>query len=314
MVFRMCGLVVSVCLSVASLSPALAGVTFIGSGTSAAGNPVQFQADLAIVSGTLTIDLFNTSPVDSTAAADVLSSFYFDIVDGTSRPTPVYESARGRVWKVISNALDQPYNYTPPASAGGTGTYTLADGIPPHPPHVDSDLKAVKAGDQTWQFLGMNPLAAPFLGFGIGTVGNSGFPGNGFTPSIVGKGSTMIAFSIYKDGNILPVGNLKNEFLVQNHARFTFSHLGAFNEAHIVPRTVFGLGTGPDSVIVAVPEPSALLLVACGAGALGIVKATRRRVSDGKTHRTHAEKQRTSSSWLALMKGGRERLNRPGRL
>lgn len=312
MVVRVCALLISVSLAFTSLSPASAGVTFIGSGTSAAGNPVQFQADLSIVSGTLTIDLFNTSPVDSTATADVLSSFYFDIVDGTSRPTPAYESARGKVWKVISNALDQPYNYTPPASAGGTGTYTLADGIPPHPPHVDSDLKAVKAGDQTWQFLGMNPLASPFLGFGIGTVGNSGFSGNGFTPAIVGKGPAMIAFSIYKDGNILPVGNLTNEFLVQNHARFTFTNLGAFTESHIAPRAAFGLGTGPDSVILAVPEPAAVLLVACGAGALGLVQAAR-RVSARRNHRSQAEKQGTSSSWLALMQGQRERLDRPGR-
>ena len=274
--------VLVVCACVVSLSPAVAGMTFIGSGTSAAGNPVQFQADLSITSGTLTIDLFNTSPVDSSAAADVLGSFYFDIFDGSSRPLLNYASAGGKVWKVISNALDDPYNYTPPSVAGGTGTYTLATGIPPSPPHVDSDLKATKAGDQTWQFRAMNPLAGPLLGFGIGTVGNTGFPGNGFDPAIVGNGSTMIAFSIYKNGNIVPVGNLRNEFLVQNHARFTFSNVGAFTESHIVPRVVFGLGTGPDSVIVAVPEPSAMALAACGAGALGLAAMARRRVSTSK--------------------------------
>jgi len=288
MVVRVVGLIVSACvwiscLCVAPLSPACAGLTFIGSGTSAAGNPVQFQADLSITSGTLTIDLFNTSPVDSTAAADVLSSFYFDIVDGTSRPSPKYDSAAGKVWKVISNALDEPFNYKPPLAAGGTGTYTFADGVWPHPPHADSDLKATKAGDQTWQFRSLDPLAAPFLGFGIGTVGNSGFPGNGFTPSIVGNGSTMIAFSIYKNGNVTPVGNLKNEYLVHNHARFTFTNLGPFKESHIVPRVVFGLGTGPDSVIVAVPEPSGLLLAAFAAAAAGIARGTRRRVSNGKS-------------------------------
>lgn len=283
MAFRICGLVISISFVVSSLSPAVAGVTFISSGTSAAGNPVQFQADLSITSGTLTIDLFNTSPVDSLAAADVLSSFYFDIFDGVSRPMPKYETAGGKVWRVLTNALDEPYNYTPPAVAGGTGTYTLATGIFPHPAHVDSDLRAQKAGDQTWQFLGMNPLAAPFLGFGIGTVGNAGFPGNGFSTSIVGNGSTMIAFSIYRDGNIVPVGNLKNEYLVHNQARFTFSNLGSFTEAHIVRRVVFGLGTGPDSVIVAVPEPSALLLAAAGSTAVGIAAATRRRVSGRKS-------------------------------
>jgi hypothetical protein len=276
MVVRVCGFILFAWLCVVSFSPASAGVTFIASGTSAAGNPVQFRADLAIVGGTLTIDLFNTSPVDSTAADDVLSSFYFDIFDGTSRPTLAYESAAGKVWQVISDALDDPYNYTPPAVAGGTGTYTLATGIPPHPPHLDSDLKATKAGDQTWQFRPMDPLMAPLLGFGIGTVGNSKLPGNGFDPSIVGKGSTMIAFSIYKDGNIVPVGNLRDEFLVQNHARFTFTKVGHFDESHIVPRAVFGLGTGPDSVIAAVPEPAALFLAACGAGSLAILRVMRR--------------------------------------
>lgn len=270
--------------------PAMAGVTFIGSGTSAAGNPVQFQADLSITSGTLTIDLFNTSPVDSSAAADVLSSFYFDIFNGASRPALAYESAGGKVWKVISNALDDPYNYTPPAVAGGTGTYTLATGIPPSPPHVDSDLKATKAGDQTWQFRVMNPLAAPQLGFGIGTVANSGLPGNGFDPAIVGNGFTMIAFSIYKDGNIVPVGNLRNEFLVQNQARFTFTNVGHFDESHIVPRAVFGLGTGPDSVIVAVPEPAAAVLIGCAAVSLAVAMTRQRRVSMEETRRRFRER------------------------
>lgn len=262
--------------AVSGSSPCSAGVTFIGSGTSAAGNPVQFQAAMTIASGTLTIDLFNTSPVDSSAAADVLSSFYFDIFDGSSRPTLSYASATGKVWQVISNAPDQPYNYTPPAIAGGTGTYTFANGMPPNPPHVDSDLKGVKAGDQTWEFRPMNPLTAPFSGFGIGTVGNSGFPGNGFNPAIVGNGSTMIAFSIYRDGNIVPVGNLQNEFLVQNQARFSFTNLGHFTESHIVPRVVFGMGTNPDSVI-AVPEPGGLALAA-GLAAAGSIRLAQRRL------------------------------------
>ncbi len=263
-------------------TPAMATVTFTVAGTSSAGNPVAFQADLAISGNLLTIDLFNTSPVDSVAPADVLSSFYFDIVQGgTARPTLGYLSASGTVWQVRQAANDLPYDYSPP-SVSGTAVYQLATGTVPH---VASNLMATGVGDRTWQFRAMNSGSVPFLGFGIGTVGNSNFPGNGFNPQIVGPpGNSMIAFSIYRDGNIEPVNNLAGEFIVENRARFTFLGVCGFTEADIKQHAVFGLGTGPDSII-SVPEHSTVglaLVAACGG--LGLALA-RRRPRGGRVRR-----------------------------
>lgn len=246
-------------------APAQATVTFNVSGTSSAGNPVAFQADLSIVGDTLTIGLFNNSPVDSAAADDVLSSFYFDILKGgTSRPTLTYQSAFGLVYQVKNDAADLPYNYTPPSVSGSTAIYQLATGTIPH---VDSTLVATGTGDRTWQFRQapqLSTASVPYLGFGIGTVGNSLFGGNGFDVDIVGPpGPSQIAFSIYRDGNVQPVGNLVDEFLVLNTATFTFSGVAGWTEADILDGPVFGLGTKPDSFI-ALPEPGALALVGIG--------------------------------------------------
>lgn len=264
-----------------------AAVIFSVSGTSAAMNPVSFQATLSIAGDTLTIGLFNTSPVDSSAAADVLSSFYFDIEKAGVRPTLSYQSAGGFVWQVKNNAADLPYNYTPPTFPGGPGTYTLASGTTPH---VSSDLKAVKDNDRTWQFKPMIDSASPFLGFGIGTVGNAGFPGNGFDVPVVGPaGPSQIAFSIYRDGGIQPVGNLADEFLVENSATFVFSGVSGYTEQDIAGSAVFGLGTGPDSTLY-VPEPGGLMLAAA-AGFLGLVSFAR-----GQLRRSASAKRRSRSN------------------
>jgi hypothetical protein len=269
-------------------SPAAGSVVISGTGQSASAPavPRAAQAEFTLSGTTLSIVLSNISPNDSTSTDQMLSSFYFDIVKDGNRPNLSYASAEGFVWKLISNAPDEPYNYTPPAVAGGPGTYVLADGNPVM--HVPSNLLADKANDRTWQFRDMNPAAAPFLGFGIGTVGNSlfgGGAGNGFTEAIVGPpGPDFIAFSIYKNGDIQPVGEpVQNQFLVRNSGTFTFTSpdLAHYSLADISPVAAFGFGTGPDTVI-AVPEPAALPWAAAG---LGLAWLARRR----RRHRRPAE-------------------------
>lgn len=251
-------------LAVAATSlaqPAQAVVTFIGAGTSAAGNPVQFRADMTISGDLLTLDLFNTSPVSSRDSADVLTSFYFDILNGSNnRPMLNYLSGSGNVFLVRKNAEDVAYEYTPPIPPSIVGTYV--EGTNP------SNLKAVKTGDNTWQFRTMDPSFAPFEGFGIGTVGNSSLSPNNFNPFIVDQ----IDFAIYAGDDISPVGNLDGRFLVKNSATFRFSGLTGFTEDDITPAT-FGLGTGPDSLI-SVPEPGTLALAATGliTGGMGLLR------------------------------------------
>jgi len=225
----------------------LTSSTFPASGTSSLGHPVSFRATFTAASGTLTLDLENTSPFATTDAADTLTSFYFDILSGTSRPSLVYESGSGFAYLVRSGTTDEPVYYnpllSPPAQfVGGTA----------------SNLKAVNDYDMTWQFRSMNSGTSPFLGFGIGTVGNSAFSPNGFTPSIVGPpGNAMINFAIYTGDDINPNGVLNYKYLVKDKATFVFSGLGDFTASDIVDKVVFGLGTGPDSTItVSVPEPA----------------------------------------------------------
>jgi len=278
---------VSVTLVVVALAATLfakpaAAVTLSASGMTSGTNPMPIaaQAQFALSGTTLSVVLSNVSPSSSSSADQMLSSFYFDIIKNGIRPTLTYESSSGFVWKLISNAPDEPYNYTPPAVAGGPGTSTLATGTVAH---VPSDLKAVKNNDRTWQFRSMNDASAPFLGFGIGTVANGDFGGgggNGFTESIVGPpGPNFIAFSIYKNGDIQPVGApVRNQFLVHNSATFSFTSaaLADYSAADIAPRAVFGFGTGPDTVLV-VPEPGSLALLAAGGMLGGYVYLRRRR-------------------------------------
>jgi len=269
-------------------SPAAGSVVISGTGQSASAPtvPLAAQAEFTLSGTTLSIVLSNISPNESTTTDQMLSSFYFDIVKDGNRPNLSYAAAEGFVWKLINNAPDEPYNYTPPAVAGGPGTYVLADGNPVA--HVPSNLLADKANDRTWQFRDMNPAAAPFLGFGIGTVGNSlfgGGAGNGFTEAIVGPpGPDFIAFSIYKNGDIQPVGApVQNQFLVLNSATFNFTSpdLANYTLADISPVAAFGFGTGPDTVI-AVPEPAALPWAVAGLGLVGLGWWGRRQRAAGR--------------------------------
>ena len=199
--------------------------TFTWSGTSSIGTPVSFEADLTISGNTLTLQLFNNSPTNSLGANDALGSFYFDIVGpGNTRPTLTYSSAVGDVY---------------------LGSKKNPDVLQA----ANANLKAVNAGDDTWQFKTMSTASGPFLGFGIGTVGNSNLSSNNFMGNIVGG----FDYSIYRNDVITQ--NLNGTLLVKNKATFAFSGLTGFTEADIAPTVAFGLGTAPDSLHV-VPEPS----------------------------------------------------------
>lgn len=246
-----------------STQRAPASLVFPATGTSAKGHPVAFAATFTMSGNALTIRLDNTSPVDSTDAADVLTSFYFDIAKGSTRPTLAYTGASGFLWLVRDGASDLPYRYTPQ-------TFTQVGGIA-------SDIRALANGDNSWQFRTMNPASDPHLGFGIGTVGNSAFSPNGFTPQIVGQGNTMINFAIYRGGDIAPKGVLDNKYLVKNTATFTFTGVDGYTEADIVDKVVFGLGTGPDSTLtISLPEPPGTALLAAGGVAFAACRVWRR--------------------------------------
>ncbi len=222
--------------------PAPAGLIHSASGVSSAGVAVSFEASLTIVGDTLTIVLTNTSPVDSLNPNDVLSSYYFDIVDAfNNRPTLAHTSAAGDVYLTDQNAPD---------TLQTAGAY----------------LRALAAGDNTWQFRAMDPSLTPFLGFGIGTVGNSTVAPNNFQGNIVGA----IDFAIYK-GDIT-TANLDGRLLVKEAATFTFSGLTGFTQSDISPNFAFGLGTSPDSFLL--PAPGSILLLA---GGMLLVGRRRRR-------------------------------------
>lgn len=281
-----CATLGAACALAVLAASARGDVVVSASSTSAAGNPVSLSATLSIAGDDMSIVLENTSPVDSKAAADVLCSFYFDIRDGANRPTLTYTGASGFLYLVKKGAPDEAFYYTPQ-------TYT------PTPLPVDvkpSDIRATASGDNSWQFLPMNPAANPFLGFGIGTVGNQTLAPNRFDTAIVGTGNTMIAFGIYKGGDISPVGTLDGKFVVRNMATFTFTGLTGYTEANIVDRFTFGMGTSPDSSLtVSMPEPVALhgvLMLGLGLLVVGPGYAVARR-------RTSARSASTSASVVA---------------
>jgi hypothetical protein len=121
---------------------------------------------------------------------------------------------------------------------------------------ANANIMAVKAGDNSWAFRRMEESQNPFLGFGIGTVGNSNLTPNDFQGSIVdGKD-----YSIYT-GDIT-TQNLNGILLVKDSATFTFRGLTGFTEKDIARKFAFGLGTAPDSLLI--PEPGSILLLSIG--------------------------------------------------
>ena len=217
------------------LAPLPAGATIVHevSGVSSAGIDVSFEAHLTIVGDALTIVLINDSPMNSMNPDDLLSSYYFDIVNDLDiRPTLAYASATGDVYLGDQHSTDTMH------AAG-------------------ADLRALVAGDHTWQYRAMDAGFAPFLGFGIGTVGNSDLDPNNFHGNIVGG----MDYSIYK-GDV-STANLDGKMLVKETAIFTFSGLAGFTEDDISPLAAFGLGTAPDSLLFT-PAPGSLVLLSAG--------------------------------------------------
>ena len=213
-------------------SSARASVIHTASDLSSVGVSVSLEARLTISDDFLTVELLNNSPVDSLNPNDLLASYYFDILDAEgNRPVLSYLSAVGDVY---------------------TGDRDLPDPLV----EARADLMALAVGDNTWQFKEMDATAYPFLGFGLGTVGNGNlWPINNFNGNIVHG----IDYAIYR-GDIT-TRNLHLKPLVKDSATFTFSGLTGFAEADISDSFAFGLGTAPDSLLI--PEPaSALLLLA----------------------------------------------------
>lgn len=212
-------------------------------GLSSAGVSVSFEAHLTISGNNLTVDLYNTSPVASLNPNDILGSYYFDIVDGSNvRPTLTYVSAIGDVWLGKKNLPD---------------TLSMAG----------ADLLADSNGDFTWQFKNMDESMAPFLGFGIGTVGNSNVAPNNFSGNIVDG----MDYGILK-GDVT-TANMDGKLFVKEAATFHFTGVAGFSEADIDLVGAFGMGTAPDSLEYS-PEPASLALLGLGAG---VMRSRRRR-------------------------------------
>ena len=131
---------------------------------------VRFTADLSISGDTLTLVLTNDSLNHVNGASpslnpnDLLTSFYFDVFDGFSRPTLTYTSATGDVCLTDQSAADD---------------CSVVD--------KENDLRAFVAFDDTWQFrdsLTFQPGSAT-LSFGVGTAGNNSLMPHGFMGNIV---------------------------------------------------------------------------------------------------------------------------------
>lgn len=222
-----------------STRSARATVVFTASGTSAKGVDVTFGAQLTISDNILTVILTNDSPVDSLNPDDVLGSFYFDILnDSGIRPAVTYNNATGDTYKGVKNGAD-----------------ILIE--------ADADLQAFVKNDDSWQFKTFDAVFNPFLGFGIGTIGNSNLSPNGFNGNIV----SGVDFAIYK-GDITTQSLVNPDHLVKDMAAFTFTGLKGFTEGDIVNKFAFGLGTAPDSLLV--PEPVTIFLLGLGTLALFI--------------------------------------------
>jgi hypothetical protein len=210
---------------------------------------VRFTADLSISGDILTLVLGNDSLNHINGASpslnpnDLLTSFYFDIVDGfNNRPALVYATAVGDVCLTDMDVADDCTDTT-----------------------NEADLRAFIAGDDTWQFnSGMSLLlGTDTLTFGVGTAGNNSLSPNGF------MGNVVDGFDYGLYAGDATTANLDNDLLTTGTITFTWSGATGFTDADIADEVVFGLGTQPDSTGL-VPEPSTGLLL--GAGLLGLAR------------------------------------------
>jgi hypothetical protein len=228
------GIFATVCLTLVVSSPTARAELWTWSGLSSVNTPVSFEAELTITEGaltdTLTVALRNTSAA-TLAPDDALSSFYFDIfASPDARPVLNYSGATGTLYKGVV----------------GTG----------------NDIFQGTNIQSYWLFqqgLDLDPSLTPFLGYGIGAVGNNGLTPNNF------PGMDGVSGSIY--ANEITTQNLKNAELVLHEAVFTFT--GEFSNAYFGDRVAFGLGTAPDSIHI-VPLPAATLLGMLGLDVAGL--------------------------------------------
>lgn len=248
------------------LLPGTAAATrmFTFEGTSFAGVDVRFTAELTISGDDLTLVLTNDSLNHSDGAspslnrADLLTSFYFDIVNGGSRPTLSYDSATGDVCLASSG---NPYDCSVTTK--------------------EDDLRAflgMPNPDRTWQFkdtfstsdqwAGPLVIGSNELHFGVGTAGNNSLSPNGFNGNIVDG----IDYGIY-DSNVDGTASLDGLLLVNHSITFMWTGVNGYTEDDIANAVLFGLGTQPDSTGF-VPEPGTGLLLGLG---LAVLAARRRR-------------------------------------
>jgi hypothetical protein len=226
---------------------------------------VRFTADLTISGDNLTIVLTNDSLNHTNGAShsknpnDTLSSFYFDIFDGSTRPTLTYTGATGDVCLFENAAADDC-----------TVTQEPGDGS------SESDLRATVANDDGWQFrsgLTLQP-GADVLTFGIGTAGNNSLTPNGFSGNVVDGFDYAIYAGTTGTATEGGAPSLDGSYLVHNVATYTFTGVSGYSEADISDEVLFGLGTQPDSTGF-VPEPSTSSLLALGL--LGLAARRRKR-------------------------------------
>lgn len=265
-------------VTVAGLSaavPARAATFYEVSGTLGGANPVSAKATFQTSGTTLVLTLENTSTVPTLVPSQVLTSFYFDLLNGGTNGRPVLTllTGSGNVFRIIGGGTNaQPYLYYPPTTSGSA--YQGPQGSP-----LPSNIKVSAMDDNTWLYRsGLNTALPPNTYFGIGTVGNGAYgggSGNGFDSKYVNG----IDFGIFTGNLANPQGNLlnltPNLYLVKNSATFTFGADRNLDNVRFPDPYVFGFGTSPDQAITVLPEPEALGLF--GAAAAVAAGVTRRR-------------------------------------
>jgi len=244
------------------------------SGTLGGTYPVSASAMFSTSGSTLTLTLMNTSTTPTVYGAQVLTSFYFDmLVGGTVRPTLTYQTGSGSVFKVVGGGTaSMPFVYVPPTTSGTAFT----SGTQP------SNIKSSSVGDNSWYFRqNLNEALPPYTRFGIGTVGNSGTGATGFTPNnFPAQYVDGIDFGIFTGNLTNPKGQLASQlpYLVKDSATFTFTADRDLSSFVFYDPFVFGFGTEPDQTITITPEPTGMALAASAALA-GIGWFARRRKS-----------------------------------
>ncbi len=229
-----------VCVVLALVTQTGQAAMYEWDGVSAKDVAVSFEAEMTISGDQLTVVLRNTSASPSQNPDDLLTGFYFDVFNGTTRPTLTYVSGSGNVYRGDKAAAD-----------------TLVA--------TNANLKAQVANDDTWQFKTFTPADPLNMGFGIGTAGynNMGPYGYSFNGNIVDG----VNYGIYA-GDV-NTKNLDGLLLVKDEATFIFSGMNGFTYADL-GSVVFGLGTKPDSYAIVVPLPAAVLLGMLGFGVAGL--------------------------------------------